>query len=320
MEDKEKMQKAYLVVLICCTIFTSVLVVESLILGWELSTAVLLLVCDIFCWAIHITKKLPPDIGLYINVLLTMVTFFFYGSHETSIYDIAPVVIILMIMYSMIENKTIINLCMATYYITMAYDFIFVIKDYSEFDSLQISRTLLHLGLVYMAWYVVKVQIDSKHRERHVTEEKIIHLEDSNKRTEDFLTNVSHELRTPINAVTGITNTMLRTEDNASKRKDILSIQMAGQRLFNQIEDILDFTEIDTGRIRISEDSYAISSLINDIVSGNRIAEHDKNVELIIDIDAAMPAMLTGDGRKIKKIIKHLIDNGLKLLKWAVCM
>ena len=98
MEDKEKMQKAYLVVLICCTIFTIVLVGESLLLGWELSTALLLLVCDIFCWGIHITKKLPPNIGLYINVLLTMVTFFFYGSHETSIYDIAPVVIILMIM------------------------------------------------------------------------------------------------------------------------------------------------------------------------------------------------------------------------------
>lgn len=315
MEDKEKMQKAYLVVLICCTIFTTVLVGESLLLGWELSTALLLLVCDIFCWGIHITKKLPPNIGLYINVLLTMVTFFFYGSHETSIYDIAPVVIILMIMYSMIENKTILNLCMVTYYITMAYDFIFVIKDYSDFDSLQISRTLLHLGLVYMAWYVIKVQINSKSKERHITEEKIIRLEDSNKRAEDFLTNMSHELRTPINAVTGITNTMLRTEDNAAKRKDILSIQMAGQRLFNQIEDILDFTEIDTGRIRISEDSYAISSLINDIISGNRIAEHDKNVELIIDIDASMPAMLTGDGRKIKKIIKHLIDNGLKFTK-----
>lgn len=315
MEDKEKMQKAYLVVLICCTIFTIVLVGESLLLGWELSTALLLLVCDIFCWGIHITKKLPHNIGLYINVLLTMVTFFFYGSHETSIYDIAPVVIILMIMYSMIENKTILNLCMVTYYITMAYDFIFVIKDYSDFDSLQISRTLLHLGLVYMAWYVIKVQINSKSKERHITEEKIIRLEDSNKRAEDFLTNMSHELRTPINAVTGITNTMLRTEDNAAKRKDILSIQMAGQRLFNQIEDILDFTEIDTGRIRISEDSYAISSLINDIISGNRIAEHDKNVELIIDIDASMPAMLTGDGRKIKKIIKHLIDNGLKFTK-----
>lgn len=315
MEDKEKMQKAYLVVLICCTIFTTVLVGESLLLGWELSTALLLLVCDIFCWGIHITKKLPHNIGLYINVLLTMVTFFFYGSHETSIYDIAPVVIILMIMYSMIENKTILNLCMVTYYITMAYDFIFVIKDYSDFDSLQISRTLLHLGLVYMAWYVIKVQINSKSKERHITEEKIIRLEDSNKRAEDFLTNMSHELRTPINAVTGITNTMLRTEDNAAKRKDILSIQMAGQRLFNQIEDILDFTEIDTGRIRISEDSYAISSLINDIISGNRIAEHDKNVELIIDIDASMPAMLTGDGRKIKKIIKHLIDNGLKFTK-----
>lgn len=315
MGEREKQQKAYLMVLICCTIFTVVLAGESMLLKWERSTSMLLLVGVLICWWIHITKKLAPQVSLWADIILTMITFFFYGSHETSIYDLAPVAIILMILYASTENKKTVDLCMATYYITMLYDFVVVLKGFSGFDSLMVTRTLLHLGLVYMGWYVIGLELGRRSRERSKTEEKIIQLEETNRRTEDFLTNVSHELRTPINAVTGITTTMLRTEENEARRNDIQSIQMAGHRLFNQVEDILDFTELDTGRIKISEENYMVSSLINDIIESKRLSDHVNKVELIIDMDAAMPSVLKGDGRKIKKIIKHLIDNGLKFTK-----
>lgn len=315
MEDKERQQAAYLSVLICGTIFITILIGESYLLGWEMSTPLLILVGVVICWWVHLTKRLPQEVSLWINVVLTMITFFFYGSHETSIYDLAPVIIILMILYASTEMPNIVNLCMITYYVTILYDFVFVLHGFAGFDALKITRTLLHLGLVYMAGYVVKLEIRRKQKERGRTEQKILELEETNRRTEDFLTNVSHELRTPINAVTGITATMIRNEDNATKRRDILSIQLAGQRLFNQVEDILDFTELDTGRIKISEDTYMVASLINDIVSGNRLLDQEDMPELIIDLDASMPAALYGDGRKIKKMLKHLIDNGMKFTK-----
>ena len=315
MEDKERQQAAYLSVLICGTIFTTILIGESYLLGWEMSTPLLIFVGVAICWWVHLTRRLPQEISLWINVVLTMITFVFYGSHETSIYDMAPVIIILMILYASTETQNIVNLCMITYYLTILYDFIVVLHGFAGFDALKITRTLLHLGLVYMAGYVVKLEIRRKQKERGKTEQKILELEETNRRTEDFLTNVSHELRTPINAVTGITATMIRNEDNATKRKDILSIQLAGQRLFNQVEDILDFTELDTGRIKISEDTYMAASLINDIVSSNRLLDQEDMPELIIDLDASMPAALYGDGRKIKKILKHLIDNGMKFTK-----
>ena len=315
MEDKERQQAAYLSVLICGTIFTTILIGESYLLGWEMSTPLLIFVGVAVCWWVHLTRRLPQEVSLWINVVLTMITFVFYGSHETSIYDMAPVIIILMILYASTEMQNIVNLCMITYYITILYDFIVVLHGFAGFDALKITRTLLHLGLVYMAGYVVKLEIRRKQKERGRTEQKILELEETNRRTEDFLTNVSHELRTPINAVTGITATMIRNEDNATKRRDILSIQLAGQRLFNQVEDILDFTELDTGRIKISEDTYMAASLINDIVSGNQLLDQEDMPELIIDLDASMPAALYGDGRKIKKILKHLIDNGMKFTK-----
>lgn len=237
MEDKERQQAAYLSVLICGTIFITILIGESYLLGWEMSTPLLIFVGVVICWWVHLTKRLPQEVSLWINVVLTMITFFFYGSHEISIYDLAPVIIILMILYASTEMQNIVNLCMITYYVTILYDFIFVLHGFAGFDALKITRTLLHLGLVYMAGYIVKLEIKRKQKERGRTEQKISELEETNRRTEDFLTNVSHELRTPINVVTGITATMLRNEENATKRRDILSIQLAGQRLFNQVED-----------------------------------------------------------------------------------
>lgn len=315
MEDKERQQAAYLSVLICGTIFITILIGESYLLGWEMSTPLLIFVGVVICWWVHLTKRLPQEVSLWINVVLTMITFFFYGSHEISIYDLAPVIIILMILYASTEMQNIVNLCMITYYVTILYDFIFVLHGFAGFDALKITRTLLHLGLVYMAGYIVKLEIKRKQKERGRTEQKISELEETNRRTEDFLTNVSHELRTPINVVTGITATMLRNEENATKRRDILSIQLAGQRLFNQVEDILDFTELDTGRIQLSEDTYMVASLVNDIVSGSQMFDRKDMPELIINLDAAMPAALYGDGRKIKKMLKHLIDNGMKFTK-----
>ena len=90
-------------------------------------------------------------------------------------------------------------------------------------------------------------------------------LSNANMRQE-FTANVSHELRTPINAVTGITSVMIKNENDEGKKQDILSIQKAGYRLFDQIEDILDYTEIDTNRMKVSENEYIFTSVINDII------------------------------------------------------
>ena len=90
---------------------------------------------------------------------------------------------------------------------------------------------------------------------------------------------------------------------------------MAGKRLFGQIEDILDYSEIDTGRIQVSEETYAISSLVNDVIVETQLRKRHLDTELIFDIDSRIPSVLLGDGKKIKKIIRHLMDNAIKFTK-----
>ena len=315
MKEQEKQRATHLMILLVYTIATIVLTGESFLLGWDIGAVILIILGLVSSWVIHIASNIPDLFRLWLYLILTMLAFFFYGIHETSIYDLAPVMIVVILMYSATEMYSIIRFCMATYFFTMVYDFVFVLGSAIEFSPLMVTRTLLHFLLVYAAGRLVKVEIQRRSGERKETDEKIAELEEINRRTEDFLTNVSHELRTPINAVTGITAVMLKNEEDVKKRKDLLYIQNAGHRLFGQIGDILDYTEIATAKVKVSEDAYMISSLINDIIIENRLMQRENKLELIFDVDAGIPSVLLGDEKKIKKILEHLIDNAFKFTK-----
>lgn len=315
MYEQEKQREINLLLLLVYTFLIMILTAESFLLGWEMGAVVLLLLGAVVSWWLHMTDIVPDWMRVWLCFILSMLAFFFYGIHETSIYDLAPAMILVMFLYSVTEQYHIIRICVVTYILTICYDFLFVIGDSAELSVLMFTRTILHLLMVCLSGYLVKTMLKRHNRERKVTDDKIARLEETNRRTEDFLTNVSHELRTPINAVTGITTVMLKNEEDENKRKDIISIQSAGHRLFRQIGDILDYTEIDTGRIKVSEDTYMITSLVNDIIVGNQISGRENMPELIFDIDPALPAVLLGDEKKIKRIIEHLIDNAFKFTK-----
>ena len=256
MYEKEKQRENHLIVLLVYTFFSLILMGESLLLGWEVGAIVLLLTALIGSWVIYITDMVSGGMRLWLYFALTMISCFFYGIHQTSVFDLAPLMILIMILFSITEKSSIIRLCVITYYLTMCYDFIFVLNHAIEFTALTVTRTLLHLGLVLVSGCLVNLVLKRRKSERVYSDKKIEKLEETNRRVEDFLANVSHELRTPINAVTGISTVMLQKEEEQEKREQLSSVQMAGKRLFGQIEDILDYTEIDTNKIRLSDQNY----------------------------------------------------------------
>ncbi len=312
MNNRENKQVSYLTLLICYTLFTVVLTAESLLLGWEMPVVLELLAGLVVGWGIHIFGNVSDSVKKWLYFSMTMIAYFFYGRHATSFFDLAPVMTGVIMIYFAAGLYSMILPCVLVYFAVLFYDIAFVLEGSVEFSSLNISRIMLHCLLVLLAQRLTKLLTDRRVQERKEMDVRIGHLEETNRRTEDFLTNVSHELRTPVNAVTGLTAVMLKNEEDPGKRENILSVQKAGHRLFRQIEDILDYTEISTGKVAVSEDMYMISSLVNDIIVENRMMGQKAGTELIFDIDAKIPAMLIGDGKKIKKIIKHLLDNSMK--------
>lgn len=309
--NKDKKQTSYLTVLICYTFLAIALGAEIILNGISMMMLVQLAAKLVICWTIHFIKKIPYSVEKWISYALLLHGFLIYGMTPAHIMNLTPLTVGLIALYYAVEMYELIVVSTVVYFVTVIGNLLLHSKDFTFTPSF-ITSLVLGGIFVCLAAYVAKLLRERRAGETKEMVETIERLEEENRRTEDFLTNVSHELRTPINAVTGLTAVMLKNEEDADKRENLISVQKAGYRLFGQIEDILDYTEIDTGRITVSDDTYMLSSLINDIISEQNMTEGKENLELIFDIEAKIPAVLVGDSKKIKKIIKHLVDNAVK--------
>lgn len=128
----------------------------------------------------------------------------------------------------------------------------------------------------------------------------------------DFLANMSHEIRTPMNGVIGMAEMALREELTPAARDYIQQIKTSGQTLLTIINDVLDFSKIESGKMDIIIDEYETMSLIYDVIGIIMTKLKDKNVELIIDVVPDLPEKLYGDIARNKQILINLANNAAK--------
>ena len=317
--DDETRQSAlfrtsHITILLSYTFFSVILIGESLLLGWEIWALILIAIALLLSWFIHIRQKLPDDMRLWIYSILMMGTFFFYGSHITSTYDLCPTMCIVILIYTMTGYKHLVVLCQVTYYMTMCYALIALYRSGFEFNSLEVTRSLLHLSLIFVAGWISRTIIDKWEEMIGRSRDEVAFLKDATARLNDFLANVSHEIRTPVNVIIGLAGVSLEKEDDPGIREDLNSIGEAGKRVADQISDILDYSEIDRKDLARNEEDYMLSSILNDLVSKLRPYKKS-NLEMIIDVDPAVPQVMHSDAGKLKKILWHLCMNGIKYTK-----
>lgn len=137
-------------------------------------------------------------------------------------------------------------------------------------------------------------------------------LEKSGNMKSDFLANMSHEIRTPMNAVIGMAEMALREELPSVAREYINQIKEAGKSLLTIINDILDFTKIESGRMDINEAKYEPMSIVYDVANIVMTRLREKDVELILDVAPDLPSELHGDSIRIKQVLLNLLNNAAK--------
>lgn len=127
-----------------------------------------------------------------------------------------------------------------------------------------------------------------------------------------FLANMSHEIRTPISAVLGF-NTMILRESREPNIIDYSSnIERAGQTLLALINDILDLSKIESGKMEIVPQEYSFASLIRDVLNMVNIKAAEKGLEIKISIDETIPSGMYGDEVRIRQIFVNLMNNAVK--------
>lgn len=314
--EKERIRGLHLVVVIVYTIAAAAVIGESFLMGWELFMLPLFVVGLFACWWLHISQNLSDNARYYIYVTLIYIVMFFHGIHETSLFDVAITTNLSILLFSQLDNEKVIKIGVSVYAFMLLYQLGIAINRGSiATDSLTVSRMALHIASVILTSRLAITIIKRRKKDTKNYAEILKRMADVNVRTENFMANISHELRTPINVVTGMTSLLLKEEKNPEKLENIESINQAGRRLFDQIGGILDYTEIDTNRLIISNEKYMISSVINDLISEISIFEKEHGLEIIFDVDAELPKYIVGDGRRIKKILYNLIDNAVKFTR-----
>ena len=139
-----------------------------------------------------------------------------------------------------------------------------------------------------------------------------IEAENASKAKENFLANISHEIRTPLNVVLGM-NEMLYNETDMKLIKDYSkNIDEAGKSLLNTINDVLDFSKIQSGKLDINKSGYNLKETILSTTELLRKKIEAKGLQLNVDINNEIPDVLNGDKMRIEQILLNLMDNSLK--------
>jgi len=179
----------------------------------------------------------------------------------------------------------------------------FIHKPFS--NSIVQSRVRNQIQLVNQIRELVKLQED--------LEAAVKTAEAANSTKSAFLARMSHEIRTPLNAVVGISEIQLQNEALPKETKEAFTrIYNSGDLLLGIINDILDLSKIEAGRLELTPARYDVASLINDTVFLNMIKYENKPIDFVLDVDEHVPSALFGDELRIKQILNNLLSNAFK--------
>jgi signal transduction histidine kinase/DNA-binding response OmpR family regulator len=155
--------------------------------------------------------------------------------------------------------------------------------------------------------------VDEVERQNEQLKELTRMAEDANKSKSQFLATMSHEIRTPMNAIIGISQMQMVRKDLPLDCIDAIGkIYTSGHGLLGIINDILDLSKIETGKLEILPIEYDLPSLINDTVQLNITRIGSKPIEFKLHISEQMPSILFGDELRIKQILNNIISNAIK--------
>lgn len=302
------------VVLGVFTVFSLAMSVSAILLKWSIFAKEVILAAVIVSWLVSVKEYRDYHYRAKLIALMCWINFFIYAIHANSFTSMLSTMMALIVLLSIFCIREIVYMGVFFTTVLCLYHTV-ILQTFSITVANDVLRLVLHIASVYVISLVVLITI----RIREVTSEQLMEnireLEIVEKSKDDFMVNISHEIRTPINAVCGMSEALLQESLSVDVRRDIIDIQTAGRNLLATVSNILDFSELESGKMELAEESYNITSTITDIINMALTFENGKRLELIVDCDASLPSNLVGDEQKLRRIVMNLLENAMKFTK-----
>lgn len=258
-------------------------------------------------------RVLTPDmLKNYMLIALSVFIGVLGTNNHIGIYITYALVPIFSCLY--FDPKLILRTSIFSYLVMMVAVYINSAKKY-EVVYMGMSRTSIFIA--YMIGFTIEYVIVGTilyclvKRAKKMMDERYS-AEEENRMKSRFLSSMSHEIRTPMNAIIGMADVALRKDMDEDVRKCITVIKSSSMGLLDIVNDILDLSKIEAGKINIIEDAYTTQSLIDDMTEIVNARNTNKNVTIHYHIQKDIPPVLKGDALRIKQVMLNYASNAIK--------
>ncbi|MBQ2935592.1 MAG: response regulator [Lachnospiraceae bacterium] len=272
------------------------------------------------CWILYSCKYKTYEVRVRITSVIMQVCAILYGVQRESVVQTVPVLIVFVIFMGLYGIADIITMTLASTAVIF-FAHAFVLRTVAFSSAAEVMNYFSQIINVLLAQYVVYIWTKRNSEGSKQLLDTIEELKVVQRSKDDFVANVSHEIRTPINTICGMSEIILREEIPYKIKENVLNIQMSGRGLMGVVSDILDFSELQSGKIEPEEEAYNITSTINDVINSSMARKEDKKIEILVDCDATIPSILLGDEKKLRRVIMNLMSNAIKFTEEGyVCL
>lgn len=179
----------------------------------------------------------------------------------------------------------------------------------------QVEEQILKTQEITQGYMLTVIDITDIMEKNHQMKKLMEQANAANQAKSAFVSNISHEIRTPMNSIVGITEVMLRSPHSDKEQEYLLNIQSSGKALLTIINDILDYSKMESGKMQLVPEPYDTLSLFHDLKLTLENQIKDPQVAFYFELDPALPCVLNGDGGRIRQIVTNLVNNSMKYTK-----